>query len=224
MKKVVTFNSEDEFIAYRENKTFMELGSGSSGTCYIGEKGLVYKDLTDGFNNDGNDLEGCLTTDDIKVDSFIFPETLFAVDGKLVGYTSKYIRGNKFSLDIILVNRLDYINFENLINAYYKMKEDAILLAQNGIKIFDLSYNIVFDGKKLYGIDTDYYRKVDYDVLEHNISCVNAAIIDEICMILEYEYDEVDDIDRNMDVESFLRMVKKRYVDIYDDEPKIFIK
>ena len=88
MNKIVNFNSEKEFIAYRKSKTCSELGTGSEGTCYLGRDGLAYKDLSEGFRSEVYIPEDIVTRSECSVKSFAFPHVLFTVNGELMGYTS----------------------------------------------------------------------------------------------------------------------------------------
>ena len=190
MKNIVEFNSMDEFIAYRKNITLAEIGSGSEGICYLGKDGFIYKDLTEGCFPYSLDVNSIITSDDIKVDNFIFPDVLFAENSKLIGYRSKYIQRNLFDTDYLFREGIKEFDFNKLMDAYYDICNDAEKLADANIEIFDLSYNLIFDGEKLYGIDTDHYKVVDYPVREHNIVCVNSAIKNEFIMIADYIFEE----------------------------------
>ena len=60
------------------------------------------------------------------------------------------------------------IDFDKLYAAYEVMYDDAIQLARDGICIYDLPYNIVFDGERLFGIDTcGYYHAPVMDCLNN---------------------------------------------------------
>lgn len=212
MGKIVDFTSENEFKLYRLKKANKYLGGGSQGNCYLGRDGLVYKDLTEGFLFPEMSVNEVITTDRISLESFIFPNILFSINGCLIGHTSKYVANDLFDEDLFFDYGVNHIDFNKLIDAYYNMMSDAEKLADANIKIFDLSHNIMFDGNKLYGIDTDYYRKVDYPILEHNRSCVDNALKDVFVMVAEYVFDDnLFDLSRSMNVVDFLNYIRENY-------------
>lgn len=212
MRKIIEFDNMDEFINYRKNIAFFKIGSGSEGTCYLGKDKFVYKDLTDGcfpYNLDASDI---ITCDDINTESFIFPDVLFVENNKLIGYRSKFIKNNLFNDNLLFKYGVDHIDFDKLIDAYYIMCNDAEKLAADNIRIFDLSYNILFDGEKLYGIDTDHYKIVDYPVREHNISCVDSAIKNEFIALAEYVFEEnIHGVFSKTKVVDFLKLFENKY-------------
>lgn len=212
MSKIIEFDSENEFINYRKTKALKKVGEGSEGVCYLGKDGYVYKDLTDGFIPPELDVNKIITSDDVSVESFNFPNVLFAHNGCLIGHTSKFVSNDLFDDEMFYDYGIEHINFDTLINAYYKMLNDAEILADLNIKIFDLSYNVMFDGERLYGIDTDHYEKVDYPVLEHNKSCVNNALKDQFVMVAEYVFeDDLVDLARSMNTVDFLNYIVNMY-------------
>lgn len=209
MKKVINFESVEQFQAYRRQKTCRELGEGSEGICYLGKDGKAYKDFTVGYLPEEYLVDEVITTDDVDVKSFIFPDTLFAVDGKVVGYTCKCITKDDLDYKYLFMNGIDHINFDKLIAAYETMNNDALVLANHGIRIFDLSYNIMFDGNNLYGIDTCGYTRDTNDLCQHNLFCVSQAIKDLFCTYAASAYGEK--LDKNWSVIPFLGIVERNY-------------
>ena len=138
MNKIVRFNSEEEFTAYRENKTIRELGSGSEGTCYLGKDGFAYKDLTGGFRSEVYIPEEIITTCDYQSNSFAFPHVLFVVGDELVGYTTDAVKKDVTNYHYTFFSGLDHIDFEKLYQAYQIMYDDAVKLAEDGICIYVL--------------------------------------------------------------------------------------
>ena len=179
MKKIIDFNSRVEFDAYIKQKTCENLGSGSEGSCFRGVDGKAYKCLeyNEKYPTIEYDIDKIITTADITNDSFAFPEILFTINGDFVGYTSTLISPNLFSDKLLVVqNTIDHINFDKLIDAYHKMKMDVVHLTSEGIKIYDLPFNILFDGEKLVGIDTCCYSYDKSISLEENIGSLDMAI------------------------------------------------
>ena len=70
-----------------------------------------------------------------SLDSFILPDVLFSSEGYLIGYMSKYIDKNLFKNSYIFNYGIDHIDFDKLIDSYYLMINDALLLAEKNIKI-----------------------------------------------------------------------------------------
>lgn len=222
MNKIVNFNSEAEFVAYRKKKTFRELGSGSEGTCYLGKDGFAYKDLTDGFRSETYIPEDVITTADYQNKSFAFPHVLFVVNGELMGYTTDAAKRNLTDYNYMFFNGVDHIDFEKLYKAYEVMYADAVKLAEDGIGIYDLPYNVIFDGEKLLGIDTcGYYRAPVMECLS-NPDYVDDAVKRLFTHYAEYVHN--DKLDTDMDVKSFLSMVEERYSTHGDKKGKPYIK
>ena len=222
MDKIVRFNSEAEFIAYRKSKTLRELGSGSEGTCYLGNDGLAYKDLTDGFRSELYVPEDIITTGEYRSKSFAFPHMLFAVDDELVGYATDVVKKDITNYKYIFFNGLDHIDFDKLYSAYQVMYDDAVELTEQGISIYDLPYNLMFDGERLIGVDTcGYYRAPVMDCLD------NPSYVDEAVkrLFTNYaEYVKKESLDTSMDVLDFLQMVEKRYTSHGKKTGKTYIK
>ena len=94
------------------------------------------------------------------------------------------------------------------------MLKEIKILSDNKIKIYDLSFNLMFDGENLYAIDTCGYRKVDEDVNEvyrHNKFYLEEAIKDILSAFLindisTEEYNKLVDI---QDLEEQLKEIKK---------------
>lgn len=209
MNKIVRFDSVEKFVAYRRAKANHRLGGGSEGDCYLGRDGLAYKDFTDGFRSENYIPEDVITSDEVSSKSFAFPHTLFVVGDELVGHTADVVKKDITSYDTLFFNGIDHINFDKLYRAYEVLYDDAVALAEDGIGIYDLSYNLMFDGERLVGVDTcGYYRTSPMDCL-HNTECVDTAVKNLFTHYAEYVKGEK--LDTDMDVKSFLEMVESRY-------------
>lgn len=209
MSKIVRFNSDEEFVAYRKAKASYRLGGGSEGDCFLGRDGLVYKDFTEGYRSEDYIPEDVITSDQVQNKSFAFPHTLFVVGDELVGHTTDVVKKDITSYDTLFSNGIDHINFDKLYRAYEVLYDDAIALAEDGIGIYDLSYNLMFDGERLIGVDTcGYYRTSPMECL-HNTECVDAAVKNLFTHYAEYVKGEK--LDTDMDVKSFLKMVERKY-------------
>lgn len=209
MKKIVKFNSTEEFQAYRKCKANFFLGSGSEGSCFLGKDGLCYKDFTEGFHSEDYDIESIITSDDFSSSSFLFPHTLFVVGDELVGYTSDVVKDDLMNNERMIFEGIDDINFDKLASAYDVLMRDAVALGEQGITIYDLPYNLMFDGEKLVAVDTCGYYYSDDDPIGHNTNSVNKAIIMAFALYVEYAHSQ--EVDKNMEVKPFLKMIESKY-------------
>ena len=213
MKKII-FNSVDEFKIFIENNSVIFIGEGSEGKCFLGKDGDVYKDLTEGYYVENYDIDEIITEEDILLDSFNFPKTLFVIDDQLVGYTARYFDNDIFGNNNLGLPKIEQIDFDKLLEARFKMIEDIRILTENQIGIFDLSYNLLFDGEKLVGVDTLGYYRDPCITFEQNIGNLDTAIKDAINGFFIFSLDEekYQGIDKNQDTESFLKQLQKRVI------------
>lgn len=210
MKKVVTFNSRDEFKLYLKKKIVKEISRGSEGICYLGKDGLMYKYFLDDFSEMEYFPNDIITSDEVSCDSFVFPDVLFVIGGRVVGFVSKCVKRDLIDNSLIDDDYLKTFDYDSYISAYEVMEQDVSKLSVEGIKIFDLSSNIMFDGDRLYGIDTCGYYRTDEDVFEYNKSCLDDAVKDVFSFIDECLYG-LDAIDVSLDSISYIREIEKRY-------------
>ena len=209
MNKIIRFDSKEAVAAYCLKKANQYLGTGSEGTCYLGNDGLAYKDMSKGFKSEEYIPEKIITTADYQNKSFFFPHVLFVVDDELMGYTSDAIVDDLTQHERILDEGIDHIDFDKLYAAYKVMRQDAIQLTKDGISIYDLPYNIVFDGERLFGIDTCGYTRAPIKDCLRNTESVADAVKR---LFTDYaEYVHGDNLDMSLDVKTFLEMVKAKY-------------
>lgn len=218
MSKVMDFDSIDKFNTYIMKKYCDSLGSGSEGCCYKGNDGKAYKciDYDEGFFCSDYNIDKIITTSDVTNESFAFPQILFTVGDDFVGYTSELVEPDLFD-DYFFVtqNTIDHIDFDKLIKAYYKMEKDVLLLTNNSIKIYDLPYNLLFDGERLVGIDTCCFSYDESISLEENIGSLDMAIKQAFYMFLstrgEDECTSFYKEHNDKTPEEFLRILESRY-------------
>lgn len=196
------FSKKDEYLKNIHKLNVKFLGQATEGSCYYASDGYVYKvyDVED-LNRPVYNLENIVTTNDIQLDSFAFPEELFMADNKLIGCKMKFA-GNDLLKDYNLADleAISVINFNKFKKAYYKMLKDVYTLSNNNIELYDLPFNIVFDGKKLTGVDTLGYKKVSNNPLKSNIESYNYAIESIFRMWLDdYLDNDLKIVDNNID-------------------------
>ena len=209
MNKIINFNSIKEFSAYRKSKANKELASGSEGTCYLGTDGFVYKDLSSGLRTEDYILDSIITSSDIENKSFAFPHVLFAVGDRLIGYTTDFVKKDYLNYNYLLDTGLDEIDFDKLIEAYGIMLDDTIKLTEDGISIYDLSFNLMFDGERLIGVDTcSYYTSPSIECVK-NVESLDDAVKNIFDFYIQAVYNEK--LDTEMDVVPFLRYVQNNY-------------
>lgn len=107
----------------------------------------------------------------IKNDTFIWPNDVIMIEDLVAWYTHSYFEGKNFC-DF---NDPFKVNLDNLSHAVCKANEDIKSLTDNGVKINDLLYNLMFDGKRIKVVDTFEFRKGDITYLE-NVEDLNNEI------------------------------------------------
>ena len=179
------------------------IGSGSEGSCYRGRDNKVYKFIEFDKPNDYN-VEELITDDEIHLDSFAFPEELYVVGTQLKGYRSELVERDLFAVsNTVDIETIDCINFHNLSNAYKVMLIDVARLSNKNVLIYDLPFNLMFDGDKLTAIDTCGYKRVDYNPLRDNVRSLNTSM--ELLFKLWFESYKDENFKINgTDIDSFL--------------------
>ena len=174
MKKLVKFNSRDEFIDHVADNALFEIGEGSEGEVYLTYDNNVIKNMLDSINPKKyivyNDL---IMDDELKLDSFIFPKELYLLKGIIVGYKENYFANNIFD-NPLLPNEID---IDKLVVARKKFIEDTKAMTDAGYRLYELPGNLLFDNNRLVAIDTLDYIKNDDITLDENIKIVDYAIL-----------------------------------------------
>ena len=144
--------------------------------------------------------------DEVNIDSFIFPDSLLTINGALYGYVSEVVRDNLFGSWMETFFIKDGIDYEKLKSAYQKFKDDVFLLTEKKIKIYDLTNNLLFDGEKMYAIDTCSYRySKESDLLIHNMQALEDAM--DVLFVLLSVYSERIVLDREKTGLSILQHI-----------------
>lgn len=173
------FLSREHFDTYLRGLEY--LGQGSQGVCYLNTRNnTVYKVFNDYFDEEdaGYTKDFLLRFSNIKNSTFIWPNNVIKVSGTIVGYTMPYRR----AMNLCNINPL-LVNLDKLEEATVKTEKDVKILTDNGIRLYDVRYNILYTNGKMYVIDTLDYgnRKVSY---EEN----RMAIDDELMLFLVDNY------------------------------------
>lgn len=173
---IIKFKCEWEAKLFIESHSLRLVGTGSEGTCYRGKDKKVYKCL----NIDRRypyEADKIITKEDVKLSSFAFPDELYTVDNGLIGYRTDYVQGNYFSVENTSdLENIIALDFEKLEQAYKRMLEDIKLLSEEKVLVYDLPFNVMYDGEKMTAIDTCAYKRVKKNPLKDNIDSLNRAI------------------------------------------------
>lgn len=206
MSSIIDFKTEKDLRKFLFTKKLSYIAEGSEGKCFASSvDNDAYKVLfeEDNYFAEDYDVEKIITTEDIDLKSFAFPKEIYTINGQIRAYRTKKIDNDLFKFEENF--DLYSINFLKLEKAYLKFKKDIISLSKAGIEIYDLCFNLIFDGDNLIAIDTCGYKKVDYDVLQKNIASLDYAIVNTLVACLSYEdivfcetCDEVDQYIRNV--------------------------
>ena len=217
MERQMDFKSDVTFAIYLKMKCLMSIGAGSEGECF---KSNSDKDAYKIFFNDemlftgkDYDVSKIITTHEVDLNSFAFPGTLDAAKGSAILPQCKMTDlppsegcvflpssdRNLFSTESTLdITNIYNINFRSLIKAYLRMKADVVALSEKHIAIYDLPFNLMFDGQKLIAIDTCGYYKTDESVLKNNLKSLDDAITSVFDLWL-----------RNEEIEGLSRLEKE---------------
>ena len=209
MANIMYFKDMIEFDYYFRNRASKKIGEGTEGVCYVGNfDALVYKKFTQRFTNMNYDISKIITTDDIKLDSFAFPETLFVCNGELLGYTTRYIAPNYFNDRYTYsTDNLMRLDFQKLKVAYNLMREDLVHLSQKRIHIYDLAYNLMFDGRNLVAVDTCNYERVNRSVYQENIESLDYAL--KTLFDLWTRKDERFQLDSSLEIDKYILTLER---------------
>ena len=163
----MNFISRESFNNYL--KTLKFIGQGSQGMCFLRESDrTVIKVFNEYFDNEkcGYSEEFLLRFSGIKNDTFLWPKDVILVDREVVGYTSSYRKAN----NLCDINPLS-VNLDSLEKAVNKTEKDVKIVTDNGVKLYDVRYNILYNMGRMYVIDTLEYsdRSVSFRENMRNI-------------------------------------------------------
>lgn len=211
MNNIINFNSKEELKRELEKNNLAYVGKGNNGVCFKSKRdGLAYKFVNTEIYDIDYRVDDIITEKDIKLSSILFPKTLYTVNNELVYYTSNYISHDYFTSGEI-GEEIFNIDIVKLYNAYMILYKDIYILSENNIVINDLITNIMFDGNKLYVVDTTgYYKSNKKNILEKNIKSLDESLKNEFNMFLFYQSDNPK-IDINLNIKEYLDEVDKYF-------------
>ena len=188
LSNIKNFSCRKDFISFMKQNAYKLVGYGSEGKCYLGREKKVYKCMYPSKYSPYN-IGEIITTKDVQIPSFVFPEELYAVDDLLNGYRTEYVKRDLFRVEnVVDLESIADLDFETLASAYKEMLRDMKELSKQHIQVFDFMFNIMYDGEKIKAIDTCGYKRVSNDPgaeysryegndpTDFNIECLNSAI------------------------------------------------
>jgi hypothetical protein len=211
--RITKLKSFDDYNMQFTSHKYNKIGVGSEGACYL-KNGKVYKVLDPENDNEIN-TNTVVTSNMLKSKHVIFPDELFVVKDKLVGYTSKYIPNDILLCDptaqpITFKKSLARIDFDKLQAAYHDFIENDIReVSGNKIDMYDLCNNLMFNGEDLYAIDTcSFEKKASFnteELIDRNISSLNYALTVELDNLVEFSGEDY----RQREVDNFKAYINK---------------
>lgn len=222
MGNIITFDSLEDYKSFLDEKaTKKRIGEGTEGYCLLSkDKKDVYKNLEKDLILIPADIEyeadKIITTNDIEVSSYIFPDELYAIKNKLIGYKTKYIKEKDLfrieNLENLFKSEIE-ITEDLFLNAYYQILKDTENLSKEKISIYDLTYNLLYTGKNMYGIDTWGYTRTKEDIFNHNNECLTQAIKEIIYQYFSgyttYPEEELTKLDKETNIEKYTKKLVK---------------
>lgn len=160
------FKNKIDFLLFLSN--FNSIGMGSQGICYYDfRNNNIYKIFHQFFDEYDEELyvryrsEDILKFIDIKNDTFIWPKELVFVDNEIVGYISDYVDAKSlYQINPLVVDLNDFAK------SVKNVEKDLIIISDNGVKTFDMMYNILYGNKDIFVIDHDDYSFSSIDPKE----------------------------------------------------------
>lgn len=144
--------TKNELIKKLEHYRY--LAGGSQGECYLDSREkIIYKIFHEFFQYSSNLSEQeIMQFSQIKNKTFIWPKELITTNNHLIGYTTLY----KKASNLCNMSPLK-INLDTLEKAIEIAGKDIEKITKQDVRIYDLMYNTLYDGKYLYIIDTIEY-------------------------------------------------------------------
>ena len=198
------FNNSDEFQSFIKSLKIKDIGRGSEGNAFLTKDKKVIKAFGKKDLKTEEAKENIIMVQDYDISSYYFPFKLLIVNGLIAGYISDYFENNILKFNAPYNGRINDIDTDRLLEAYYKIKEDTKILSKDNILIEDLTFNLLFNNKKLGAIDTFGYYKDSNSTLKGNLETLDNALL------LELHYHDIKYIpDYEKSIEYNLKRIKK---------------
>lgn len=169
MSLIFDFRVEEKEVFKNNIEKHQSLRPGGEGICYA-----IGNDVYKIYKND-RDIEKPICKDDLNLESFLFPEEIYRCNNKIFSYKTPYIENNEFKITSFRNWKIPNVN--KIKEALIPLVRDIYILSKNNIYAIDLTWrNTLFDGEKIYIIDTLDYEIVDEDPLEDNIKSLKNII------------------------------------------------
>lgn len=215
--------TKQEFEKIWNNLAF--LGRASEGTCKKLNNKEAIKYLDGPYVNLNE--EQILMFKDIKNKTYLFPYRTFYIDGKMMGYITRYSSGK----NLIEVPR-DTIRFDKLIGGSQVVEEDTQKLSDKGISTYDILFNILYKNGVFHIIDTCDYEFVDKDskkLYRGNIKLFNYSLLEFLVKDRFYKFvftsKELSELYKEAEngesIISFLEMLRQRLSEYCDKDVKV---
>lgn len=178
----MVFNNKMELLMFLKKEYVTFLGSGSQGRTYFNKKNKqVFKIMEQFFDDEDDECHIDYTPMEfmrfsgISNNTYIFSDSIVYVGDEVVGYTMRYGAGKLLSS----INPM-LINLDKFIKSINQVVSDNAILAKNGVKTYDVPYNILYGNNGFKIIDTvEYYNSDEgYDaILKNNNDAFNWGIM-----------------------------------------------
>lgn len=206
--------NREEFEKFLKSIDAKKIGTGTEADCYLGNDGYCYKLYSDELINTKNSsirkrVDQIITTSEVKNDAIIFPEELYVENGILLAHKTKYIEKNIFGKEDMNESIL-HLKETQIITAYLNMVKDIVDISKKGILLVDaVGDNLLYDGQKMYYIDTCEYQKVNKD--ENELCQENKKRFDScIENIFNSYYGREDEgIIEEIGIEEYVKKIKE---------------
>ena len=170
MEHLRIFTSPSDIEEYVLSNSQKRIGSGWEGTVYLANDNTTLKLFKKNYKVLYSTNR--ITTYDLSLKSFIFPDQLFICDNLIYGYQAKYFPNDLFNIRKVKDNKIDLLK---LLEARKQAILDIELLTGLNYKLNDLFGNVLFDGEKLAIIDTLSYF-ISKPTLEDNVSQLDDTL------------------------------------------------
>lgn len=170
------FISREYLLSYLKNLLF--IGMGSQGECFLDKKTnkvfKIFHQYVDELDDDWKfnyTKENLLKFSNIRNNSYIFPSDVITVGDEIVGYSCDYVNGNS----LFTINPLE-VNLDKFSNAISNTINDVHIISDNGVRSYDVMYNILYgkDGLKIIDCDDYSFSDIDSEYL-YKINCDNLS-------------------------------------------------